>query len=189
MYLGKLALALLIFCAPIVLALAPPEIIESLDALAVQASQTTLALDHVLSKSGNQTQDIQISISMLNDLASAYVAFTEIVVNTPGPIILDASISGKVLQAAQAHSKTVSVMGIALAQCLPFYANRGEYVAGCGDGVTIGLHAITLFLHLGLEFPDELLPLLLSGVLENVRVVLADLAAVGCFVPSLGPLR
>ncbi|KAJ7174929.1 hypothetical protein C8R46DRAFT_1347919 [Mycena filopes] len=184
MYLGNSALILLILCTRL-LALSPPEIIKSLDSLALQANQTTIALDHVLSKSGNQTQDIQISISMLNDLASTYVAFTELVVNTPGPITLDASISGQVLQAAQANSKTVAAMGITLAQCLPLYAKHGAYVAGCADGATIGFHAFTLFVHLGVQFPDELLPLLLTGVLQNVRVVLGDLAAVGCLVHSL----
>jgi hypothetical protein len=58
----------------------------------------------------------------------------------------------------------------------------------CGLGYVNTNDLQTLFTDLAAMFPRDGLALLFSGLLENLRVPLVELSAVGCFVPLLGPL-
>ncbi|KAJ6542955.1 hypothetical protein B0H19DRAFT_1380989 [Mycena capillaripes] len=182
-----LTLCLLVaFWAKVIFALSPLEIIASLDDLTGQANRTTILLDKVPSSKGSSI--VLESKALLDQVTTDYVTFYLALTADLGPVVLDQTVSDQTLQAAEIHSKAFSVMGIALARALPTYNEYGYYVAGCKDGVTIGLDAIALFIDLGLKFPFEALAFVLNGLLTDLRVPLKELSAVGCFVPFLGPL-
>ncbi|KAJ7919562.1 hypothetical protein B0H13DRAFT_2320375 [Mycena leptocephala] len=169
-----------------IFALSPSEIIGSLDTLTVAANKITPLLNEIVADT--KSQDILKSKELLDQLTTNYVAFANLVATNPGEIVCDQSVSSQVCQVADTHSNAFSTMGIALARVLTTYNKYGYYVDGCNDGVAIGLHAITLFTDLAVMFPRDGLALLFSGLLENLRVPLVELSAVGCFVPLLGPL-
>ncbi|KAJ7196819.1 hypothetical protein GGX14DRAFT_574634 [Mycena pura] len=184
-----LSLCLLISVfARTIFALSPSQIIDSLDTLTVAANKITPLLNEIVADIDTKSQDILKSKELLDQLTTNYVAFANSVATNPGEIVCDQSVSSQVGQVADTHSKAFSTMGIALTRVLPTYNKYGYYVDGCNDGVAIGLHAITLFTDLAVMFPRDGLALLFSGLLENLRVPLVELSAVGCFVPLLGPL-
>ncbi|KAF8168629.1 hypothetical protein K438DRAFT_1983771 [Mycena galopus ATCC 62051] len=183
-------LLLLIFEQTVVLALTSTEIINSLNSLTSLANQTTCVFNEIIAQTGDVESNVLRSKRMLDELTIAYLAFAADVASDPGSPVLNATVTAVVLQAANLHSTTFSTMGIALARSLPTYYNynNSDYLDGCNDGVEIGLHAITLFIDLALKFTSGAVALALDGLLTVVRVPLAQLSALGCFVPELGPL-
>ncbi|KAJ7110715.1 hypothetical protein C8R43DRAFT_962196 [Mycena crocata] len=175
------------------LPLSPQKIIQSLHSLTVRGNETTHLLEALLIMPANAPKAglsvLVQSKAHLNNTTLAYLAFSARFGNNPGPAVLDEPITKVLLLAADLHSKTFSAMGIALARSLPIYNEHGIYVTGCEDGVKIGLHAITLFAQLALKFPRAAIALILDGLETNLRVPLAQLSALGCFLPILGPLR
>ncbi|KAJ7741770.1 hypothetical protein DFH07DRAFT_943468 [Mycena maculata] len=178
----------ILIVAPVILALSATEIIDSLNTLTGQANQTTLVLDEILAQIGDEQLNVLESRGLLDETTTAYLNFADSMAENPGSVVWDETVSALVFQSADLHSRTFSIMGIALAESLPAFNKYGFYVDACDDGVEIGLHAIALFTNLALKFPRENIALLLDGLFTNLRVPLADPLAAECFAPLLGHL-
>ncbi|KAJ6505861.1 hypothetical protein C8R47DRAFT_137796 [Mycena vitilis] len=167
-----------------VVALTAVEVLDTLNNLTAQAHQNTVLFSEIC----EQNLDFNLVVeskNLLDKTASAYHEFSSSLAAGPGAVVWGETVSGQILQAAEIHSQAFSTMGIALARALPEYEKHGYYLDGCKDGVSIGLEAITLFANLAVKFSRDGITLLLNGLAEVLRVPLAQLSALGCFVPIL----
>ncbi|KAK7045145.1 hypothetical protein R3P38DRAFT_2766674 [Favolaschia claudopus] len=186
---------LLLFCSfataiSSVAASTPQQIIDTFSNLTSQAVAIIPKLQRLYDPNVQATeQDVQGSKMPLDALEVQYIKFAADVVSTPAAN-LNTTTTDALSNAAQEHSKAFSDMGVALARGLPTYEKYGHdlYVAGCKDGVTIGLDALIIFTALGLKFPGAITTLVVQGILEVVRVPLGELRAAECFVPVIPPL-